>query len=945
MKNKHLARILIVDDEPGIRQTIPRFLDRQEMEVATAASVEAALEKLAALPYDVVVTDIIMPRATGIDLLREMQERYPTVKVIVITGEPTVDSVSEALRHRAFDYLPKPIEGAKLRQVVRNAVQLKKLEDENRQYQQNLEALVNERTREIQQYSSRLESIAANAKRLLLAGDENEFGREILALFAQNVQAEGGCLYRRCGPILKRIASLDYGHASSEISLPPEDHTALNRLFAENQGFVVEDIAAKGTFRPSGWDGYKDGSLLMLPCHDKQGEISLVITLHNKKLPPFVESDLILGRIIASFSQEAYENLIIREALRESERRYRLLVEESRDVVFCIDAAGIVTYCSPASKAFGGYEPEECVGRHYSDFIGSEQDKQTAAKTLAQSVQQNRSFLVEYSYLTKSGKTFPVEVVGNPVMEEGSLQVNCSARDITERKIVEEKLLRRDEQLRGIADAVPGIVYQFKIDQNGTMGVTYISSRTEAILGIPNNPDGFWERVIGMIDPRDRDEFLRSVNETIQKRSKWHHEGRFIKPNGEILWLRAISNPTATKDHLVFNGIIFDITEEKRLETQLQQAQKMESIGRLAGGVAHDFNNLLTGIAGYAEILMSSFKRGDPLFADLCEIKKAADRGARLTAQLLAFSRKQIIAPQIIDLNEVVDHSLMMVKRLIGEDIELKFSPISGLGSVKADPTQIEQVLVNLSINARDAMPNGGLLRIETKNVAFDAEYCNSYPEASPGEYVMLAVSDNGSGIRDDLKEHIFEPFFTTKEKGKGTGLGLATVYGIVKQNGGFINLYSELGLGTNFKIYLPRVAEKAVSVTNLTNEKIPGGHETILLVEDEEMVRNLAMKILLRYGYHVLTATSGGDAYLQCKTHDGPIDLLLTDVIMPTINGRQLYENVKTVREKIKVLFMSGYTEDVIAHHGVLDEHMHFLQKPFTIETLARKVRQALDD
>ena len=477
------------------------------------------------------------------------------------------------------------------------------------------------------------------------------------------------------------------------------------------------------------------------------------------------------------------------------------------------------------------------------------------------------------------------------------------------------------------------------------MGMTYISSRTEEILGLPNNVDGFWERVIEMIDPRDRDEFLRSVGEVIARRCKWHHEGRFIKPSGETIWLRAISNPTETKDGLIFNGIILDITEEKRLETQLQQAQKLESIGRLAGGVAHDFNNLLTGIAGYAEILMSSFKRGDPLFADLREIKKAADRGAGLTAQLLAFSRKQIIAPQVIDLNEVIDHSLMMIKRLIGEDIDLKFAPTTELGSVKADPTQVEQVLVNLSINARDAMPDGGLLRIKTENVAFDEEYCNAYPEASPGEYVMLAVSDNGAGIGEDLKDHIFEPFFTTKEKGKGTGLGLATVYGIVKQNGGFINLYSELGIGTTFKIYLPRVAEKAVSVLAPAHEKIPGGSETILLVEDEEMVRNLAQKILLRYGYNVLTSSGGGDAYLQCKTHEGPIDLLLTDVIMPSVNGRQLYENIKTVRPDIKVLFMSGYTEDVIAHHGVLDVHMHFIHKPFTIETLARKVRETLDD
>ena len=387
-------------------------------------------------------------------------------------------------------------------------------------------------------------------------------------------------------------------------------------------------------------------------------------------------------------------------------------------------------------------------------------------------------------------------------------------------------------------------------------------------------------------------------------------------------------------------------TEDKhRLEEQLRQAAKMEAVGRLAGGIAHDFNNLTAGILGYCEILLGQEDLAPGLHADLSEIRRAAERAAGLTRQLLAFSRKQIIAPVVLDLNLTVQEAQRMLSRLIGEDVTLEWSPGHPLGRIKADPGQIAQILVNLAVNARDAMPNGGRLTIETQDVQFEAPLPGAFGEAWPGHWVMLAVSDTGCGMSRDVQEHIFEPFFTTKEQGKGTGLGLATVYGIVEQHGGFIKVASEPGLGATFKVYFPRVAAApSLPAPAQPLAALPRGHETILLVEDEPMVRNLVRRILERLGYQVLEAAGPTEALAGHQHRLDQIALLLTDVIMPGMNGRQLCERLRTLKPGLRTLFMSGYTQDAIAHHGVLEEGISFIPKPCAAEELARKVRQVLD-
>jgi CheY-like chemotaxis protein len=370
----------------------------------------------------------------------------------------------------------------------------------------------------------------------------------------------------------------------------------------------------------------------------------------------------------------------------------------------------------------------------------------------------------------------------------------------------------------------------------------------------------------------------------------------------------------------------------------------MESIGRLAGGVAHDFNNLLTVISGNVSFAMMDLQRQDPLYESMNEISRAVDSAAMLTRQLLAFSRKQVIDPRVVNLNTIVERSQKMLTRLLGEDIELRAILPDTLGQVRVDPGQVEQSIVNLAVNARDAMPDGGSLTIETANVTLDEAFCRDRGLTQPGEFVMLAVSDNGSGMDEETKSHLFEPFFTTKEQGKGTGLGLATVYGVVTQNRGTIDVYSEPNCGTTFKIYLPRVDAEPESLQDIQFTRLPRGSETIILVEDEDMVREVAVRLLKRQGYRVHAYANGGEAMMAAGELHEEFQLLITDVVMPGINGRVLAKNLRALRPTMKVLFTSGYTGDVIVHHGMLESGTEFIAKPYTLEVLAKRVREVLD-
>jgi len=399
-----------------------------------------------------------------------------------------------------------------------------------------------------------------------------------------------------------------------------------------------------------------------------------------------------------------------------------------------------------------------------------------------------------------------------------------------------------------------------------------------------------------------------------------------------------------TTEGLFAIAFVNDISQRKQLEDRLLQAQKMEAVGRLAGGVAHDFNNMLTVIAGYNRMILDDLSPLDPLRGCAEEVLKAADRAAALTRQLLAFSRRQVMQPCVMNVNATVVHTEKMLRRLIGEDVELVLSLPPDIGNIKADPNHIEQAIVNLALNARDAMPKGGRITVETANVHLDENYARTHMGVKPGDFVMVAVSDTGHGMDAETRRRLFEPFFTTKEKGKGTGLGLASVYGVVKQLGGDIWVYSEPGQGTTFKLYFPRIAETASlpPASPAEADRAPST-ETILVVEDEEAVRDLTVKILRKLGHTVLAASGGAEAIEIAKSYSGPIALLLTDVVMPNMSGRQVADHLLKLRPELKVLYLSGYTDNTVVHHGVLEDGVEFLPKPFSREALARKIRDVL--
>ena len=522
-----------------------------------------------------------------------------------------------------------------------------------------------------------------------------------------------------------------------------------------------------------------------------------------------------------------------------------------------------------------------------------------------------------------------------------------TAEDFTERKRTEEALRESETRFRTLVDSAPVGIF---VQSAGRF--LYLNPAMVKLLGAAEPKD--------LLDSEFMPHIAPEYHEAIRERIRVQRETGAPAPPmfQEYLKLDGSRIPVETEAvpfrfhgrdaHLVF---VRDITarlkaeaQREHLQTQLLQAQKMDSVGRLAGGVAHDFNNMLGVIMGHADLALIQIDPAHPVFADLQEIQKAAARSADLTRQLLAFARKQTVAPKVLDLNEIVEGMLKMLRRLIGENIDLAWLPTQKPAILKMDPSQIDQILANLCVNARDAIGETGKVTIETDLVDFDESYCTAHPAYAPGEYVLLAVSDDGCGMDSGTLQHLFEPFFTTKKIGEGTGLGLATVYGIVKQNKGFVNVYSEMGQGSTFRIYLPRHALEDGDVPKPTLPPPPaGGTETILLVEDEPMLLEMTRTMLEHTGYHVLAAATPADAIRLGDEHVDEIHLLITDVVMPEMNGRDLAKNLLVRHPRLKRLFMSGYTANVIAHHGILDPGVYFIQKPFSTTELATKVREVL--
>ncbi len=680
---------------------------------------------------------------------------------------------------------------------------------------------------------------------------------------------------------------------------------------------------------------------------------ALVLLFYNKKLRYAVTDQTV------DLKKEIEERIRAEELLKESEENYRALAELTSDYVHrCLrkgDAPFRIQWRGGAVKAISGYSEEEIFAKGCWLPVVHPDDREEVMAYLFSLTPGDRKN-IEFRMTTKEGniRWIAETSVCTAGVNDGELILFGSATDITERKLAEDELKESRDHISRLLEATDQGIYG--IDMNGDC--TFMNKAGLDNLGYQLD-ECIGQNMHSLIHHSYTDG--RPYPEEICPISLAKLTGEGCRISSEVLWRKDGSSfPAEYSSYPIkVNGNILgavvtmtDIThrlqieEEKvKLEKQLLQSQKMESVGRLAGGIAHDFNNMLSVIMGHAELALMRTNEPDRLHANLLQIRNAAERSADLTRQLLAFARKQTIAPQILDLNETVEGMLKMLKRLIGEDIQLNWYPASNLWLINMDTSQIDQILANLCVNARDAISGIGKITIETVNKYLGDDYCAQHEGYIAGEYIRLTVSDNGSGMDKETLSNIFEPFFTTKGIGEGTGLGLATVYGIVKQNNGFINVYSEPGSGTSFSIYLPRYqGEKEKAAAAVTQALIPKGSESILLVEDEPSIVEIITMILSGQGYTLLSATRPSEAIRMAEEHDGRISLLITDVIMPDMNGRDLAKQLQSKFPELKCLFMSGYTANVIAHHGVLDDGVHFIQKPFTLSAIAAKVREVLD-
>lgn len=666
----------------------------------------------------------------------------------------------------------------------------------------------------------------------------------------------------------------------------------------------------------------------------KAGASDYVLKDHLVHLPSAVNQTLEKIKL----EKEKLEAL---NALQKSEMHFRSVWENSADGMRLTDKDGNVVSVNRAFCKLVEMDESELVNQPFNIIYNQSKENQSGIEKYKQRFK-NKSVdkYLERKMTFSSGKTVDLEISSSFIETDDSNPLLFSIfRDVSERKKAEAEI----RKLSMVVEQSPISIIITDTDGN----IQYVNPEFCSLTGYTKK-EVYGKNPNILKSGEHGKSFYKELWDTITAGNIWKGEIHNKKKNGDLFWEDAIISPLFNEENQISHFIALkeDITRNKELAEQLHQAQKLEAIGQLAGGVAHDFNNLLTIINGYGSLVLEKMKKDDPLKKDITQIVTAGEKAGSLTQQLLAFSRKQIVRPQIININHIISGIEKMLRRLIGEDIKLNCILNKNIGYTKCDPGQIDQIIMNLAVNARDAMPKGGKLTIETSNVNLDDNYKKLHFDVKPGKYVLITVSDNGIGMDAETQKRIFEPFFTTKEVGKGTGLGLATVYGIIKQNNGYIWVYSELNVGTTFKIYLPvAVDEDAPDTADFESSENLFGTEIILLVEDDANVRELTGEILKNNGYKVIVAGNGSEALQEINDVQEDIDLLITDVIMPGMNGRDLAQRLKRVFPELETIYISGYTDETISRHGILEKGIPFIQKPFKREEFLKLVRKVLDN
>jgi PAS domain S-box-containing protein len=920
-----LGQMLVVDDEVELMTALVEMLNAQGYDALGCTSGRDALEALRKQDFDVLLSDLMMPGMDGVTLLRTALEIDQHLVCIIMTGQGTIQTAVDSMKVGAFDYVLKPFRLHALLPVLTRAINVRRLNHENLQLRETV--AIHELCQTI---AFTLDPPTVLSK-LADAAQQQSEADEVSILLPTDDRSE---LYVAAvrGENRERLLG----------ERIPLEQSISSWVARERQPLLLRGQVNDVRFTAL-WPRTDISSAISVPLQ-VAGKLVGVININTVSSPrPFTLGQMKALTILASTAAAALESASLYGQLRQAEEKYRSIFDNAIEGIFQSTPEGRFITVNPSMARILGYDSTEEVIETVTD-ITHQLYVDPVRRAEAARLQEEHSVLqgFEFEAYRKDGEKIWLSVNRRSVRDEngGELYREGSVEDITERKRAEEELLQSEQRYRLLFELNPQPMWVFDMET-----LAFLEVNDAAIYHYEHTRAEFLAMTIKDIrPPEDIPKLLDNVSGDLPQHEEagiWKHK----KKDGTII------DVEITAHEITFYGrpaqivLAYDVTERRSLEEQLRQSQKLEAVGQLAGGVAHDFNNLLTVITGYSDLSLRRLDKDSPFRSSLEEIKKAGERAASLTRQLLAFSRKQVLQPKVLQLNAVVADIEKMLRRLIGEDIDSLTVLEPSLGQIKADPGQIEQVILNLAVNSRDAMPQGGKLTIETANVYLDNQYVKRHTAIQPGHYVMLAVSDTGYGIDAETQAHMFEPFFTTKEQGKGTGLGLSTVYGIVKQSGGHLWVYSEVGKGTTIKIYLPRVDEITESEEGGdTPADLPRGRETVLLTEDEEQVREMIRMILEMNGYHILEAASGEEALAIYKQHEGQIDLVMTDVVMSQMSGRELTQSLEILHPGIKVLYMSGYTDDAIVRHGLLDEEIAFLQKPFTPDALMRKVRAVLD-
>jgi PAS domain S-box-containing protein len=947
--------VLIVEDEAIVAADLKMRLTMQGYRVVGIASNGATALDLAEMKHpQLVLMDIQLEGGMdGIEAAGLIRQRLH-LPVVFLTAFSEDATLERAKQVEPFGYILKPFEDRELKTFIDMAIYKHQAEETirhlNRLYAflgQVNQTIVRSRTDE-----ALLQAICRVAV---------EYGEFLLAWIGKldPETREVHCV-ARWGDDQGYLAQIDVradetpqGQGPTGTAIREGKPSIANHFLDQTRTRPWHDAAMLYNFSASG----------AFPLYF-QGKVWGALNVYSGEADFFREQEISLLDEVAMDVSFALDNLETEhqrqttlKALQESEQRYIQMVGSVTDYIYTVeipDGCPASTVHSPGCVAVTGYTPEEYARTPFLWLEMIHPDDRTRVVEHARSAMKGPVKPLEHRILHKDGTERWVRNTLVARCDSDGRAVVCDGliADITERKQIEKALRHSQADLARAQEIAHMGSWRLEFATHTLTG----SDEWYRVHDLDSETfDGRFETFLKQVHPEDQWKHRSAYNEALARRTPVAYEYRVpVKGGGDRYFeTSGIHLHLSEEGELLYAyGVTQDVTERKRnefdrdlLQEQLAQAQKMESIGRLAGGVAHDFNNLLSVILGHGEIMMADLPPASPYRADIEPILKAGERARDLTRQLLAFSRKQVLEVKPLDINKVVLGMCDMIRRLLGEDIRIQTYMEKPVGLVKADLSQLEQVILNLSVNARDAMPNGGILTIETDRVVLDAQYAETHPDTTPGAYVLLSVSDTGEGMDEETQRKIFDPFFTTKEKGRGTGLGLATVYGVVKQHGGSIWVYSEKGKGSIFKIYLPRVdngfdlPRESVSV----NGSVRGQGETVLLMEDDAGVREIASQMLRRLGYRVLVARDAREC-ADLSSAPGPLDLLITDVVMPGTNGREIQQMVVALRPGIKTLFMSGYTENVIAHHGVLDAGVHFISKPFTESSLSRMVRRVLD-